>query len=248
MRAIGNCSFGSKLLTLVAWRRHNWVAAASGGYILSPILDEDMSYNLSSPLPDDIIILESPLYCPRQDFISICQTPLCSESTLQLLRNLRDVIDVFEQECTSDPTSKPRCIIERQAITGRFKALPSITDPNQEIFADNVHESCRLAAEITLRAIESRTFFSAAAAVTALLPDLAAALRKTDLSDMWGHMAGVLFWVVLTGQVASKAGKPEWAFMGATHMRSLLYMCYVNPYREVAIDPVKKFVRLHQGL
>jgi len=58
------------------------------------------------PSPNrNIEILELPFFCPREDFLTVQSSPLCSGHTLQLLRDARDLFYALEKESNTS-TSK----------------------------------------------------------------------------------------------------------------------------------------------
>jgi hypothetical protein len=67
-----------------------------------------------------------------------------------------------------------------------------------------VYESCRLAALIYCHVLYDRFPSSDIINISPSLPllhSLQAALVKTDISECWGDMAGVLYWCALVGGI-----------------------------------------------
>ncbi|CAO2648315.1 Nn.00g075820.m01.CDS01 [Neocucurbitaria sp. VM-36] len=129
------------------------------------------------PLPDDTApIPESPLFCPRKDFTTIVNDAHCSRTTLDLLRDMRDLtnlflthptkldiisdIDVGETKCLSLPVTVDRKV---NGIRERLSSLPSAYTPGLPTSNDWVYEACRLTALIYTASIIMLVPFSVAA-------------------------------------------------------------------------------------
>ncbi|RMZ68899.1 hypothetical protein GMOD_00002787 [Pyrenophora seminiperda CCB06] len=68
-------------------------------------------------------------------------------------------------------------------------------------------------------------------APTNILADLKEALEKSNLSDCWGDMAGVLLWIGLVMGAASNKhdNKVLWRYYSAMTMRACIMLCFDHP-------------------
>lgn len=100
-------------------------------------------------------------------------------------------------EFTHTPSSSPA------SIFGRILAKKPASLPGLPVSNDWVYESCRLAALIYCQIFCDRfPLSSTEATIFSYMPlvhSLRDAIEKTDISDCWGDMAGVLFWCTLVG-------------------------------------------------
>jgi hypothetical protein len=206
---------------------------------------------------------ESPLYCPRADFYTLVRMQECPRHTFELLSDLRDLTDLFleaERYAMRDrrfadsfnhaheyENPRERNAMQGLRIASRILGLPSAADPSaagQPCYGDWAYEACRLAALIYVHALTSRTPLSAstgaAAAASAstsgamLLFALRDALVRSDVSDCWGDMAGVLLWATLVGAVAARGvHEPDMLatrrWMSALAVRCTLLLAFEHP-------------------
>jgi hypothetical protein len=103
--------------------------------------------------------------------------------------------------------ASPSAFINVQTITQQSATLPGTL-----VWNDWVYEDCRPAALIYCRMLYPRLRLSSAIAVplyTSLVHNLRATLGKTDTSDSWGDMAGVLYWCALVGLAGPYAISPR---------------------------------------
>ena len=106
---------------------------------------------------------------------------------------------VGPSEGTQLPASTPA------SITARSLARQPATLPGTPVWNDWVYESCRLASLIYSHMLCHRQSLPGAMSVPfydPLVQELQAAIAKTDLSDCWGDMNGVLLWCTLVGGAA----------------------------------------------
>jgi hypothetical protein len=120
---------------------------------------------------------ESPLYCPRDIFVTISEDDRCSTSTLDLLSDMRDLTNIFVAHNTKlnqvhdvdavdiERLSPPDEAYEATvcAIRTRLAHLPSAHTPGISVSGDWVYEACRIAATIYTIAIAMGVPFSVAA-------------------------------------------------------------------------------------
>lgn len=141
------------------------------------------------PVPVDQYVLESPAYCPRADFYTLANAEVCCDATLDLLRKLRIVTDLFinhhkhvaatnistthENLSQDQPMSDPWYMPHDDSFTDQNYAktiyetydyvfnLPPVTDP--------IYEAIRLVSLIYIYAIKYQVRFSKAARASAVV-------------------------------------------------------------------------------
>jgi hypothetical protein len=135
-------------------------------------------------------------------------------------------------------------------IRARLASLPSAYTPGLPVTNDWIYESCRIASIIYASAIIMRVPFSVAAepgrsvilADAASLPNAVAGsplmatrltealyevIEKSNVGNVWGDMAGVLYWVTTVGAAAART--PTSINMSQTpHTRSEAYATWVR--------------------
>lgn len=111
---------------------------------------------------DDIAIPESPLFCPRIDFMTVSNDERCSPSTCNLLRDMRDLTDLFISNNASNEVELNLADVSAAymsstgldynknvaGIRERLMLLPSADLPGHQGTGDWVYEACRLTAMI----------------------------------------------------------------------------------------------------
>jgi hypothetical protein len=209
--------------------------------VLAPVDDQLVQIygRFSRPVSDEEFVAESPLFCPRQDFYSLLVSPICDADTLQLLRLVRDLLDSrFAVETAPGDLQK--------TILLRYKAIKSTL--SDLIYApvskkSTVNESCRLAALMTVAALETNTPFRDLD--IQMVDDLKNALQKTDIGSNWGKMSGVLFWIALLGSSAA-TGKPQHRYMDGALRRVMYELTYKYPLFEAVSLAALNFMRLQE--
>jgi hypothetical protein len=172
---------------------------------------------------------ESPIFCPNVDFLTIRSSKNCSNLTYSILCDMRNLtMMLLEQEAAPgeahtaahDDThiALDYCAMVN-AVKERVIALPSAHVPGLPISNDWIYEACRITALIYTAAILWRVPFSTAAgpshttmlcepAQTGTPPRLVQALYETlersDVSEVWNDMAGVLYWISTVGAAAAR--------------------------------------------
>lgn len=105
---------------------------------------------------------ESPLFCPRPDFRNLLNEERCSSTTCGLLRDMRDLTDLFLAQSTAlepagdaadvhmayPPSNEVSYKIRMAEICDRLANLPSAYTPDHPNSCDWVYEACRLTATI----------------------------------------------------------------------------------------------------
>ncbi|ORY15398.1 hypothetical protein BCR34DRAFT_598383 [Clohesyomyces aquaticus] len=202
---------------------------------------EDWNPPSFAPVEDIVAIPESPIFSPRSEFYTIAHSGNCSETTYELLCDMRDLTDLFlshhagfekkidipltEDELRKSPSEEYDSKVA--AISARLSALPSAYTPNTPVSNDWIYESCRIAAIIYTTAIMCRISFSDASGPgrSPLIPAAASqkhpagqgdlqyrrlsdalfqAVEKSNMTDVWGGMSGVLYWVAMIGAAAAR--------------------------------------------
>lgn len=187
-------------------------------------------YTTPNPSPMSKSIPESPLYCPRSDFFSLKRSRRCVGRTYDLLCDMRDLTTAFLEHYKARPAvlegrddhlgweAEQQRLADYETVVSeihmRLLALPSAEDPGAPMEGDNMYETIRLTALIYSTAIAHHIPLHSAVATVdyiskkthkkpSVLLRLLAYLGKTDMSDLWGDMAGVFLWVSLIGGAAS---------------------------------------------
>lgn len=136
------------------------------------------AFSASRPIP------ESPLYCPRNEFLTVVRSNKCKAETFELLCDVREMIDLFigstdpessrassthDSESPSETRAKsPRRPANRiQSLYAKILLLPSAEQTGHDLHNDWTYEACRIAACITATAIAKRVSFSVAATMAA---------------------------------------------------------------------------------
>lgn len=129
------------------------------------------------PIDDQTALPESPLYCPRQTYFTIPKDPRCSQPTLEILTDMKELTQIFVTRNTAlniiqdiDATdvtrlSSPDDDYEATLNDTRTRVLllPSAHLPGTPVSGDWVYEACRIAALIYTNAIVLGVPFSVAA-------------------------------------------------------------------------------------
>lgn len=195
------------------------------------------------PISDSEFIPESPLFCPRADFYSIGTSPGCNEDTLQLLRVVRDLIQIKSvMDSTKLEERQQTLLIRYGEIKSALTALISATSTNNACGIAE-YECCRQAASMMMAAIDTSTPFQALD--TSLIEKLMSALQKTDIGNCWGSMSGVLLWVSLIG-VTAAIGKPQHRHMDSVLRRVMYELTYKSFLFEAVSLAVLNFMRIQR--
>jgi hypothetical protein len=122
---------------------------------------------------ENVAIPESPLFCPMSDFLTASDDSHCSASTRDLLRDMRDLSDLFITQNVEESTyniHEPRTVppdsfdveyvTKITKIRRRLTQLPSVYIPGLPTSSDWVYESCRITALIYTASIILRLPFS----------------------------------------------------------------------------------------
>ena len=142
-----------------------------------PLPDLAIDLPVVNPAAIDGEIPESPMFCPRTDFTTIASDSHCSASTRDLLRDMRDLTDLFISQEAASETVRDNCKIDmayweqrdaeyRSRVTvirKRLTRLPSAHVPDLPTSNDWIFEACRITALIYTASIILHLPFSTAA-------------------------------------------------------------------------------------
>ncbi|KAF2633202.1 hypothetical protein BU25DRAFT_380373 [Macroventuria anomochaeta] len=131
----------------------------------------------SDLIDSETALPESPLYCPRDAFLTISDDAQCSQSTLELLCDMKELTNIFVAHNialntihNTDAADITRLGLPNDAyeatiqnIRTRVTLLPSAHTPDVPVSGDWVYEACRIAALIYTTAIAMGIPFSVAA-------------------------------------------------------------------------------------
>ena len=162
---------------------------------------------------------ESPLYYPTGLHHTLARTQRCNEETLDLINLIRDltqaVMDLEDASAADAPGATFGPKTERRVYTElEIQALQSkkrrAIDQIVVLEArdDSVYEAIRLCAVLYAAAISCNTPFSVAAQSfpNRIVIQIRDHLLRTDLSNCWDSMVGVLFWcTTVTGAACNNA-------------------------------------------
>ncbi|KAF2110852.1 hypothetical protein BDV96DRAFT_192468 [Lophiotrema nucula] len=155
----------------------------------------------------------SPLYAPHGDLSPMYG--LCTDATYEILCDMHELTRTFVARWTyvgGSSTDLASYDAHMQQIYTTLLLRPSTDD---DITADWVYESCRLAALIYCRSIvqgmplsdsantiHARSSGADISGIT-MISALHNALENTDKSGLWGDMCGVFLWICLVGGAGS---------------------------------------------
>ncbi|KAI4761672.1 hypothetical protein E4T52_02611 [Aureobasidium sp. EXF-3400] len=181
----------------------------------------DYARYISEPSVRDRVsaVPESPLYYPTGLHHTLARTQRCNEETLDLINLIRDLTqavmdleDAFAADAPSatfGPKTERRRYteLEIQALqTKKRTAIDQIVVLQAQ--NDSVYEAIRLCAVLYAAAISCNTPFSTAAQSfpSRIVIQIRDHLLRTDLSNRWDSMVGVLFWcTTVTGAACNNA-------------------------------------------
>ncbi|TIA55280.1 hypothetical protein D6C79_00537 [Aureobasidium pullulans] len=161
-------------------------------------------------------IPESPLYYPTGLHHTLGRTRRCDEETLDLINFTRDLTQVvLDLQNASSTGSSPlgrygphaaRRIYTEQEIRGLNQKKSNVTTQIVALEArdDPVYEATRLCARLYATAIHCNQPFSVTArnfptqrGVSSIVIQIRNCLLRTDMSNCWDSMVGILFWCTL---------------------------------------------------
>lgn len=177
-------------------------------------------------------VSESPLSCSEDAMKFLTNDAKCSDNTYEIVCHVRNLTELFldykaevqkmhfadhhaaQLHSWSSLSAKYNAEVDK--IQNALQQLPSARTPGLIVSNDWIYETCRLAAAIQASAMIMCVPLSVAAdpihnvvlgQMTAGRPvteQLDEAMKRTDLSELWGNMSGVLYWACLIGVAASR--------------------------------------------
>lgn len=248
---------------------HNYVLCATFNLDI-PIRDtltDDVDFDIYKTVSSDLHVLESFFYCPREDFVTLRDSPLCKPHTLILITEIRDYIALIEAESNLTSSHEKHAVYTaRLALRARLLSHPAISSSSAPayLYNDYIYESIRLTSLILLRLSDTclpvQIAFSPSRATPSavippenltpaadLIPLLCEVLRNSPFGNGWDDMLGVLYVVVIIGTCASR-GKPEFTFLSAVGMRCMFDLCYEDSTWASSIRPMQRFIWLQRVL
>lgn len=183
---------------------------------------------------------ESPLYCPLGTFDQVRRSKRCSQATLQILYNARDLIDLLINDHGDEEFH-----LQVSTVKAQLELRLSANDPQSPSHGDWIFESCRITTLIILNAIETAT--PLASSNPSLTLSLVQALGKTDTGDNWGDMLGVLYWVSMIG-LASTQKSVGHRLLGSTLGRAMFEMAFTVPHFDCSLRPIQRFAIVQEAL
>lgn len=273
--------------------------------------------NSSYTYPNTATIPESPVFCPRGEFQTIERSQRCSSRTLELLKDVRMMLDLFLHETKHSRQNSQSLKNLYKKITSHYPSASELQKSTILNHSDWTYEAVRIAAVLQATAIIKRiplsealkyvaqaenpislyasstasksseslvspttfrhdspvtgistspsyatspayppsnpfnfvpsrpsassissdlhSFFPAPAAPpptgpTALLTNIKKAIEKSDFSDCWSDMAGVLLWVgLVVGAASRKSDKVLKKWYSALAVRCSILLCFEHP-------------------
>ena len=184
---------------------------------------------------------ESPLFRPLDDFYSIKRAKDCSEKLFGLLHAVADLVDATMSlaPILEDDNTPP--LVQYESAKSALDALLSNEEENP-MHIDYIYKCCRLAALLTARHIDTGTPFSELD--EAIVGELKAALKKTDIGNTWGQLSGVLLWICLVGVSAATIGKPQHGYFDTLLRLTMNALVYSSPVFEASTIATANFVKI----
>jgi hypothetical protein len=203
-----------------------------------------------APIDLKVSLPESPVFCPHNEYLTICNSRRCSSATYSLLCDMRNLTVLLLEESTRlnrSPGVKLEGAKEPvdygDIVTGiqqRLFLLPSAHTPGLAISGDWVYEACRIASLIYTAAIVERVPFSTAAGSPVstlgdpahpntpprLVESLYETLERCDMFDVWDDMAGVLYWTSSVGAAAART--PPTGILPHAQTQQVAYRIWVQ--------------------
>jgi hypothetical protein len=165
-----------------------------------------------------ITVPESPIYSLNSTLGCLEGLENCALETLSILNDMKSLTDAFlvhhRNEASgqhSDASTEFKSYA--QTIQAQLSARPSASDVLSPLSKDYQYEFVRLASVIYTESLVSRVPIATAfrivdskspSSAPNILQAMCIAFSKTNLTNCWGGMAGVLLWGSLIGATAAK--------------------------------------------
>ena len=120
------------------------------------------SSSSSKSYPNTATIPESPLFCPRNDFETIKRSQRCKPRTLDLLRDIRMMMELFLHETEHSRQNAQSLKNLYKKITSHYPSAAELQKANTLTHSDWTYEAIRIAAIIQATSIIKRVPFSEA--------------------------------------------------------------------------------------
>jgi hypothetical protein len=171
------------------------------------------------------------------------------EQTTSVLLSTKSLMDLLlaQYEGAEPNEDEATFTIQFRALKSQIQSHLSAYDPMCPCYGDFTYESCRLSCLIVVEAIEERKPLNETSQLVA--SSLSSTLEKTDLSNTWGDMLGVLYWVSMIGSAAWKGrGGSGERIMDSTLGSTMFKATFENMDLGCAIRPARLFGRLQIAL
>ncbi|KAF1841006.1 uncharacterized protein K460DRAFT_295719 [Cucurbitaria berberidis CBS 394.84] len=117
--------------------------------------------------PITATIPESPIYCPRGKFVTLERSMRCKPQTLELLGDIRMMIDIFRHETKQSRRNSQTLLTLHKKIINEYVSISELRRTNVLTTDDWIYEAIRVTAIIQATAIIKRIPLSEALAVVA---------------------------------------------------------------------------------
>ncbi|KAF2652864.1 hypothetical protein K491DRAFT_560157, partial [Lophiostoma macrostomum CBS 122681] len=127
-----------------------------------PIYSDFCASNSTRAYPNTAIIPESPLFCPREDFRTVERSSRCAPRTLDLLKDIRMMMDLFLHETKRSRQNSQSLKNLYTKITTEYPCLTDLSKNAILNYSDWTYEAIRMTCIIQATAIIKRVPLSEA--------------------------------------------------------------------------------------
>ncbi|PSK42103.1 hypothetical protein B9Z65_4017 [Elsinoe australis] len=171
-------------------------------------IDNYLTTHTTQKLPSP----ESPLYCSAAGMLQISVSPYCKRETLKLVVLMHDLTQLVLQ--LGQLERKMQGAVRAAVFDDRIRIIIESTHLMPQISAEStaeedwIYESVRLTAVLFCHAVSQRRPLHRNLACTSpikcrVTPTMIqSALKRTPIKPLWGHLAGVLYWVLMIASAA----------------------------------------------
>ncbi|KAM3068413.1 hypothetical protein ACMFMG_009549 [Clarireedia jacksonii] len=206
-----------------------------------PSVTFDDTLTSSTKTEDRSSQLVSPLYCPPGSFEAIGNLNGASNLLIQVLYIAKDLTDLIieDYETAVEPAMfQSRLSIAQYALS----SLPPHSSHQQYPFH---YATTHLIASLLLHSLVTSTpLLSSPASLTR---SLVQTISCTNISETWGDMLGLLYWVCMIGAAASQ-GRDSHGILDSTLGRTMFRMAFEVVDLEAAVEPARRFATLQLAL
>lgn len=171
-----------------------------------------------------------------------------NEQTTSVLLSTISLMNLLLAQYEGEPNEGEETFnLQFLALKSQIQSQLSAYDPMCPCHGDFTYESCRLSCLLVVEAVETcKPLNQTSQLLTSCLSD---ALERTDLSNTWGDMLGVLYWVSMIGSAAWKGrGGPGEKMMDSTLGSTMFKVTFEGMGLGCAIRPARLFGRLQMAL